>query len=274
MNDPLVERLSAALAPVRGLAALALGGSRARGTAGPAADYDFGLYYEADEPLRVEDLRAAIAPLVDDSAKLTLTEIGGWGPWINGGGWLSISGRKVDLLYRDLNRVRAVVADCAAGRVEMHYQPGHPHGFCSAIWMGEAALCLPLRDEAGAIAALIARASPYPDALRQALIARFHGEARFSIDNAETALPRGDETHVAGCAYRALCCLAQVLFALNRRYLINEKGALAEAAGFPVTIETGNAARMWAAVGAGDLEAGLRILKGMAGELDGIVAAG
>jgi hypothetical protein len=43
MNDPLVERLSAALAPVRGLAAFTLGGSRARGTAGPAADYDFGL---------------------------------------------------------------------------------------------------------------------------------------------------------------------------------------------------------------------------------------
>src|SRR5580692_9944499 len=170
MNDPLVERLSAALAPVRGLAALALGGSRARGTAGPAADYDFGLYYEADDPLVVEDLSAAVAPLVDDPAKLALTEIGGWGPWINGGGWLSISGRKVDLLYRDLNRVRAVAADCAAGRIEMHYQPGHPHGFCSAIWMGEAALCVPLRDDYGVLAELKARTEPFPEALRQALI--------------------------------------------------------------------------------------------------------
>jgi len=36
--------------------------------------------------------------------------------------------------------------------------------------------------------------------------------------------------------YRALCCIGQILFALNRRYLINEKGALAEAAAFTCTL--------------------------------------
>ena len=55
-------------------------------------------------------------------------------------------------------------------------------------------------------------------------------------------------THIVGCAYRALCCMGQVLFALNRRYLINEKGALAEAAGlcsYPAAMrEIGNAERL------------------------------
>ncbi len=212
-----MDLLSEALRPVRGLTALVLGGSRARGTAGPGSDYDLGLYYEPDVALEIDDLRAAIAPLVDNPGKATVTPRGGWGTWINGGGWLSISGRKVDLLYRDLARVRAVVAECAAGQISMHYQPGHPHGFCSAIWMGEVALCVPIRDDAGAIAALKARSWPFPDPLRQALVSRFHWEVMFSIENAEIAVERGEQTHIAGCAYRALCCIAQVLFALNRR---------------------------------------------------------
>ena len=58
-----------------------------------------------------------------------------------------------------------------------------------------------------------------------------------AVENAEIAVRRAEQTHIAGCAYRALCCVAQVLFALNGRYLINEKGAVAEAATCPITIE-------------------------------------
>ena len=49
-------------------------------------------------------------------------------------------------------------------------------------------------------------------------------------------MSREEQNHIAGCTYRALACLGQMLFALNERYLINEKGALREAAGFPLTI--------------------------------------
>jgi hypothetical protein len=45
----------------------------------------------------------------------------------------------VDLLYRPLESVERVISDCREGSVSMDYQPGHPHGFCSAIWMGEVA---------------------------------------------------------------------------------------------------------------------------------------
>src|SRR5262249_28110748 len=160
--------------------------------------------------------------------------VGGWGPWIVGGGWLSVAGRKVDLLYRNIEDVADVIAKCCVGEVTMHYQPGHPHGFCSAIWMGEVALGVSLHDPDGAFAALKARTSPYPPALRDALIRKFDWEILFAIENAELAAARAEQTHVAGCAYRVLACVAQVLFALNARYLINEKAALHEAAGFPL----------------------------------------
>lgn len=270
MTDPIIEAVTRALTPVSGLTALVLGGSRARGTAGPGSDYDFGLYYDQQAPLDVAALKTALDPLVDSADGAQLTSPGEWGPWINGGGWLSIGGRKVDLLYRDLGRVRAVIADCRAGHVSMDYQPGHPHGFCSAIWMGEVALCRQLFDRTGAVAALKLLTDPYPDALRQALIARFQWEVRFAIDIAATAIPRGEQIHVAGSAYRALACVAQVLFAANRRYLINEKGALAGAAtlpaGIPAIVET--TAAVWSAIGAGNFADALEELRMIAGAMD------
>jgi hypothetical protein len=77
--------------------------------------------------------------------------------------------------------------------------------------MGEVALCRPLRDPHGVIAGLKALALPYPDRLQEALIRRFKGEALFSIENAETAVPRGEQTTIAGCAFTSLACVAQVL---------------------------------------------------------------
>jgi hypothetical protein len=70
----------------------------------------------------------------------------------------------------------------------MNYQPGHPHGFCSTIWMGEAATCQPLLDPFGRIAALKRETWPYPEALKAALITRFGWEVDFAIDNAQLHL--------------------------------------------------------------------------------------
>ena len=249
--DPLLARIVPRLAEVPGIAGIVLGGSRARGTATAASDYDIGLYYGPHEPLDTARLLEIAKELVDDPAAAAITPVGGWGPRIVGGGWLNVGGQKVDLLYRGVEPVRAVISACRAGQVSMDYQPGHPHGFCSAIWMGEVALCVPLHDPNGAIAELKVATTPYPDALRDALLKMFLWEILFSIENGEIAVARGEQTHIAGCTYRALCCIGQVLFALNRRYLINEKGALAEAASFPrnVSLLPERTDRIWAALG-------------------------
>jgi predicted nucleotidyltransferase len=257
--DPLLQRVLPVLAEVPGVVAIALGGSRAMGIAHAASDYDIGLYFSEGAGLDVQRLLEAAKDLVDDPAAANVTEVWGWGPRIVGGGWLSIAGKKVDLLYRPIESVETVIRDCRAGRVSMDYQPGHPHGFCSAIWMGEVALCRPLSDREGALAALKATTAPYPDQLREALIRRFQWEIRFSIENARTAVQRGDQAYIAGCAFRSLACAAQVLFAVNRRYLINEKGAIVAAAPLPLTV--GNLAErvtsVWQKIGVRAFDAAL-----------------
>ena len=69
----------------------------------------------------------------------------------------------------------------------------------------------------------------------------------------------------SGTKLRALCCIGQVLFALDRRYLINEKGALAEAAEFSRTLpglmeRTG---RIWAAIGRSEFAIALSDLRAL-----------
>ena len=105
--------------------------------------------------------------LLPGAASSSVTAIGEWGPWINGGAWLTVEGKRVDLLYRDLDRVRAVIEACQAGRIERVYQPGHPHAFISAIYMGEVALCLVLWDPENVLAGLKRRnGRPPPDGVR------------------------------------------------------------------------------------------------------------
>ena len=181
----------------------------------------------------------------------------------------------MDLLYRPIESVEMVIRGCREGRVSMDYQPGHPHGFCSAIWMGEVALCRPLSDPDGALAQLKAMTTPYPEALREALIRRFQWEILFAIENAQTAVPNGDHAYIAGCAFRSLACAAQVLFALNRRYLINEKGALAAAARLPLTVHNlaERVGTVWQAIGLGAFDEALAELGSIERQLAGLTGA-
>ena len=258
-DEALLRRLVAALAPVPGVEAIALGGSRARGTATAHSDYDIGLYYRADRPIDVAALGKVAAELDDRGAAASVTSIGGWGPWIDGGGWLLVGGAPVDLLYRDLDRVAAAIDDAHVGKVERFYQPGHPHAFLPIIYMGEAAAARLLHDPAGSLAALQRRTTPYPPALAKAILERFEWEAEFSLANARKSLDRGDVAYLVGCAFRATACLCQTLFALNGVYLLNEKGAVAAVDSFarrPADFAA-RVTRLFADLGSGAHAAGL-----------------
>ena len=131
-------------------------------------------------------------------------------------------------------------------------------------------VCKVLHDPSGIIAALKAKTVPYPAQLSDALIRRFAWEILFAIENGELAVSRDEQTHVAGCTYRALACTAQVLFALNGRYLITEKGALAEAATFPLVVPNlmGRTTQVWRFIGAGDFLRAFAMLRALERELN------
>jgi predicted nucleotidyltransferase len=220
------------LQSIPGIAALALGGSRARGNHTLKSDVDLGIYYKPDDPPDLIALNHLASELDDSHRSNLITAIGEWGKWINGGGWLTIEGIPIDFLYRDLVQVNHVIRDCRAGQITIDYQPGHPHGFVSSIYMSEVAFCLPLYDPEGMFSTLKAQTKPYPIRLKQATIDKFAWEISFSLLIAEKAAARGDVAYAAGACFRCVACMNQVLFALNQEYLLNEKGAVALANSF------------------------------------------
>lgn len=216
-----IEAMARQLTEVRGVRAVALGGSRARGSHRPDSDWDLGVYYRGSVDT------AALASL---AAQVTGEPVevagpGGWGPWVNGGAWLSVDGTRVDWILRDLDRVERVWADCRAGRYETGVQPGHPLGFWSPAYAGEVALCRVLADTDGELAALRAETQEYPEALRRALIDAAW-EADFSVAAARKSAGSGDVLHVSLCLSQAFGVLVQSLHAHARVWCVNEKGAL------------------------------------------------
>lgn len=230
-HELLLQQLVDHLKPVQGLKAMVLGGSHASGTQRPDSDIDIGLYYHEGQPLDIDQLRA-IASSLNDTPQPTVTELGGWGTWVNGGAWLTIGGQRVDWLYRDIGFVSSTIDDCNAGHIRSDYWQQTAYGFHSFMYCTETAICRPLYDPHQVIERLKAKVAHYSPQLRQAILKNFLWSARFTLDNTSKPASRGDVYIVTGCLARAIHCLVQVLYALNETYYLSEKTLAADLRSF------------------------------------------
>ena len=122
----LVSSLATRLAAIRGVQAVVLGGSHARGRARPESDIDLGVFYSETAPFAIQDIRE-LAESVNDTPGPVVTDFYGWGPWVNGGAWLTIGDQRVDFLYRNLEHVERVA--CEVGQGIMNRVAGGVPGF-------------------------------------------------------------------------------------------------------------------------------------------------
>ena len=227
-----MDALVADLASIAGIEAVVLGGSHARGRARPDSDVDLGLLYFDSSPFAISSIRE-LCGRVDDAPDPVVTELYEWGPWVNGGAWLSIREHRVDLLYRSLDHLERVIRDAEAGRYELHYGQQPPFGFWSGTYLGEIAAMLPLFDPHGRVAALKERVLEYPEPLRRAVVQNTLWGVEFGLAGfARKLAARGDVYATVGCLARFAHQLVLVIFALNRTHPVNDKTAIAEIAEF------------------------------------------
>jgi hypothetical protein len=236
-QERLVREVVADLAEVEGVLAVALGGSHARGRARPDSDVDLGILYAESAPFSIEALRARAARW-SDASDAVVTGFYEWGPWVNGGAWLTCRGQRVDLLYRSVEHLERALADGEAGRHAVHHGQQPPFGFWSGTALGELVVGVPLHDPSGRLAELRARIARYPERLRRAVVADGLWAVEFGLRAfAPKYAAAGDVYGTAGCLTRFAHQLVLVLFALNRAWLVNDKTALAEVAGFDAAPE-------------------------------------
>lgn len=170
--DTTADRL-AALPTVQ---AVALGGSRAQGTHRPDSDWDLAVYYRG--PFDPADPRA----LGWDGE---VSEVGGWGGGaFNGGAWLTVDGRRVNVHYRDLDVVEHELAEADEGRFRVEPLLFHLAGIPSYLVVAELAINRVLRGE-------LSRPAGYPEKLTGETYRRNLGE-RHTSAGIQLPWPRSD----------------------------------------------------------------------------------
>jgi hypothetical protein len=229
-----VSGLVPELGVIDGVEAVVLAGSHARGRAREGSDVDLGLYYLDSAPFEIAAIRA-LAERVNDAPDPVVTDRYEWGPWVNGGAWLTIHGERVDLIYRSLEHVERVIGDAEQGRYERHWGQQPPFGFFGPTYLGEVSVAVPLFDPRGRLAPLRERVASYPEPLRRAVVQDCLWAVEFGLAGfARKLAARGDVFGTVGCLTRFCHQLVLVLFALNRVYPLNDKTALDEVDEFPV----------------------------------------
>lgn len=207
---------------------MVLGGSYARGVARPGSDIDLGILYSEKDPFSIQKIRE-LSGSVNDTPAPVVTDFYEWGPWVNGGAWLTVGGQRIDFIYRSLEHIERVIQDAQAGRYEVNYEQQPPFGFFSGTYLGEVAICVPIFDPEERLAPLKRQVAVYPGPLRQSVVQDHLWAADFGLGAfARKFASRADSYGTAACLARAMNHMILALFALNRSYLLNDKTALVE----------------------------------------------
>ena len=212
-DDDFVAHVADRLAVLPGVVAVSLGGSRAQGTHEPDSDWDFALYYR--DHFDPAGLRAVGWPG-------EVSELGSWGGVFNGGAWLTIDGRAVDVHYRDLTVIEYELAEAEQGRFRWEPLAFHLAGIPGYLVVGELAVSRVLRGELPK--------PGFPEAMRTVAPPIWRRQADLGLRYARAAYaPRGRVTETAGALATAAMQTAHAILAARGEWVTNEKRLLERA---------------------------------------------
>jgi hypothetical protein len=203
-----IQELTTALVGLPGVEAVTLGGSRAQRLHRADSDWDVAIYYRG---------RLDPADVVALGWPGQVFAPGDWGGGVmNGGAWVCVDGRPVDVHYRDLSAVERHVADAAEGGFTVERLPMYVAGIPTYVVAGELAR-----------AEVLAGELPRPvftDALRGSASRFWHGSAELSIGYAASAFAaRADAHGVAANLARAVVEESHARLAADGVWVLNEK---------------------------------------------------
>jgi predicted nucleotidyltransferase len=215
LNDSdFLSYVSKRLSDLPGIQAVALGGSRAQGTERPDSDWDFAIYYrDAFDTQEVRDL----------GWKGEVSEIGEWGGGVfNGGAWLELDGRNLDVHYRNLESIDHEMKEASAGRFRIEPLMFHLAGIPTYLVVAELALGQVLIGDLPHPA--------YPPLLRERAPQVWWDRANHLFEYANrNYAARSQLAQCVGMVVQAAICAAHAVLAAHGEWVTNEKSLLAKA---------------------------------------------
>jgi Nucleotidyltransferase domain len=199
-----VADLCVVLGALGGVEAVALGGSRATGTADAGSDWDLGLYYRGHPDFSLLARHGELHPP------------GSWGRIMNGGAWLRLDGLKVDVLLRDLDAAEHWSARARDGHYEVDALLGYVAGVPTYSLMAELALNR-------VVTGTLPRIAEFPPALARTGAVRWRQHAEFSLVHARMRAERGDVVGTVAQAAKAVVETAHGMVCQRREWVLNEK---------------------------------------------------
>lgn len=213
-DDGFLDRVWPRLAELPGVEAVSLGGSRAAGDHRDDSDWDLAIYYRGR--FRPDHLR-------DLGWPGEVSDLGAWGGGVfNGGAWLRIDDRPVDVHYRDLAVVEHELAEAREGRFHVEPLMFHLAGIPSYLVVAELALNRVLHGT-------LPRPG-YPAKLRRTAPDVWWGMADFTFAYAEANHARhGRLAQCLGLVAQAASQAAHAVLAARGEWVTNEKTLLTKA---------------------------------------------
>lgn len=201
---PAVADVADVARAMDGVVGVALGGSRATGTADPHSDWDLGVYYRGTPDL---------APLARFGE---VHPPGAWGRIMNGGAWLRHRDVRVDVVLRDVDAVEHWTSMAVDGIYEVDGLLGYLAGIPTYTLAGELAGNVLLDGR-------MPPAVGFPQALAATAVERWRFSAWFSIEHARMRARRGDAVGTLGQLGRATLEAAHAIMCARRAWVLNEK---------------------------------------------------
>ena len=211
-DDAFLASTAQALARLPGILAVMLGGSRAAGRALPGSDWDFSIYYRGR--FDVGHVRALGWPG-------QVSALGGWGGGVfNGGAWLHVDGRRVDIHYRDLDDIERRIREAERGEFAIEPLLNYLAGIPTYVVIAELAL--------GRVLSGDLPRPDYPEALKGSAFRIWRDRAAMTLAYGRKAYAeRGQAALAAASAARALLEAGHARLARAGVWITNEKSLFA-----------------------------------------------
>ncbi len=140
---------------------------------------------------------------------------------------------------REIDPVVHAIFDCLDGRITIKHESGHPFGVVNSSYAAEIHYGRILWEAPDhpikTLKEKLAMQGAYPEKLRQATIAYFMKEATLALGNGHSAAMQGGIHYASGSFFQAACSWVQVIHALNRQFLLSEKGGMKRANQLPIS---------------------------------------